>query len=377
MIARFRKFFIKVGVFPFIIFSSILYRFLNKEVDIGIGPCPIINNVYHKKALQRLGYKVETFVYTTYFITNDFDINLSNHGMFKKIFTFIQLPFKYNVLIIYFNGGPLSILGYGKLEPFLYKLAKVKTIVLPYGSDIQDMSRSANLYFKHVMSIDYSNYRFKRVDISRQIDLWTQKADFIFSGCEWVDYMYYWDQLMLGHFSIDIEDKKFINKNSLVKIKSDSFKVLHAPNHSNIKGTSFFVEAVRELKEEGYDIELIIKQKVPNEEIIAAIHSVDLVLDQLVVGWYAMFSLEAMSCNKPVVCFLRDDLINLYKRTNLLVDCPVINANIENIKDKIAWCYNNREKLESIAGRGRDFVKKNHSLESVGKIFDGAIKKIM
>lgn len=377
MIVWFRKFFIKVVVFPLIFFTSLVYRFRSKKIDIGIGPYPIINNIYHKKALQNKGYKVETFVYTTYFITDDFDINLSDKNLFKKLFALINLAFKYNILIIYFNGGPLSILGYGRLEPFLYKLARVKMILLPYGSDIQDMSRSNNLYFKHVMSMDYPSYKFKRVDVAKQIDLWTQKADFIFSGCEWVDYMYYWDQLMLGHFSIDLEDKRFIKNNSSTATKSKSFKVLHAPNHSSIKGTSFFVDAIKELKEEGFNIELIIKQKVSNEEIIEATHCVDLVLDQLVIGWYAMLSIEAMSCNKPVMCYLRDDLITLYKTADLFKDCPIINANIENVKEKIAWCYNNRVELNSMAKKGRHFVRRNHSLESVGDVFDRAIKKII
>jgi hypothetical protein len=39
--------------FPFLVFS-LLVRFKDRDM-IGIGPLPLINNVYHKKALEKYG----------------------------------------------------------------------------------------------------------------------------------------------------------------------------------------------------------------------------------------------------------------------------------------------------------------------------------
>ena len=102
---------------------------------------------------------------------------------------------------------------------------------------------------------------------------------------------------MLAHFSIDTDKWK---PNS--SYKNNTLKVLHAPNHRKIKGTEFFISAINELKSEGYPIELILLEKVSNEEIKKIMSSVDIVADQLIVGWYAMFALEAMSMEKPVLC---------------------------------------------------------------------------
>lgn len=48
-------------IFP-LFFLALLSRFVKKPVDIGLGPHPLINNVYHKTALERRGYSAETSV---------------------------------------------------------------------------------------------------------------------------------------------------------------------------------------------------------------------------------------------------------------------------------------------------------------------------
>jgi len=361
---------------PYILLLAINKRLKSKKsMKIGIGPQPLINNIYHKKSLELYGYGVETFVNTTYYITDDFDIDLTNENKIIKRLKLINLAFKYDVLIFYFNGGPLTISSFVKFEPYFYKLAGVKTILLPYGSDVQDMSRSKNALFKDVLTKDYKEHKNTRKKVSEQIDRWTINADYIISGCEWIDYMYHWDMLTLAHFSIDINDEKFISNSKIND--NNTFKIFHAPNHKNMKGTQYLVNAVDELQNAGYDVELVLKTKISNSEVISTIHKCDIVADQFIIGWYAMFAIEAMSCKKPVLCYLRDDLIDLYKSANILEDeIPIINTNVHNIKEKILWCYNNKNKLDEIGDVSYKFVKKYHSLESIGKKFDFAIKSI-
>ena len=58
----------------------IISRFLRKgrSIDVGLGPLPLINNVYHCKALKQAGFSAETFVNRAWFITNEFDLDLTN-----------------------------------------------------------------------------------------------------------------------------------------------------------------------------------------------------------------------------------------------------------------------------------------------------------
>lgn len=379
------SFLFSIVILPFLFLLAFISRFREKKIDIGLGPEPLINNIYHKKALEKFGYSAETYVTSLYYITDDFDtvfVKKNTHqtnkyiqfllGQLQLISACIHVLFRYRVLYFYFNGGVISFLpGFAwRVEPFVYKVAKIKTVVMPYGGDVQEMSRSKNLLFKHFLSVDYPLHRLKRILIEKKIDLWTAEADFILSGVEWVDYMYHWDMLMLGHFSIDVDEinsSKVIRKNK----ENDTFVVLHAPNHKAIKGSSYLEGAINKLNSEGFDIELRIIQKVSNQEILEAINNADLIADQFIVGWYAMFAIESMALGKPVLCYLRKDLLQFYQDALLLKagEMPLINCSVGEIYSIIKDLYNNRDKLGDIGIKSRAYVVQHHSLEAIGKQF--------
>ena len=179
-----------------------------------------------------------------------------------------------------------------RLEPFLLKFASVKTVLLPYGSDIQVFDRTPNLLFKDANSSDYPLHRLRYRKQVHKIRLWTEHADHVISGCDWVDY------ISLGHpdgCTFFHRHESFKDLAGKVPVEQKTFRIIHAPNHRKIKGTSFLIKAVEELKDEGLDLELILIEKKSNEEVLSLIESADLVLDQLVVGWYAMFAMRLCS----------------------------------------------------------------------------------
>jgi len=179
---------------------------------------------------------------------------------------------------------------------------------------------------------------------------------------------------MLGHFSIDIDRWRPVQRHK----KNKSFKILHAPNHRAIKGTDFLIQAVNELKREGYDIDLVLIEKASNDVVKRAIEDADLVVDQLVIGWYAMFAIEAMALGKPVVCYLDSNLENLYINVGLISkdEIPIIKANPTNIKEVIKQNIKNKEKLKKIGENSRKFVLKHHSVEYIGSIFTSINNKL-
>ena len=114
-----------------------------------------------------------------------------------------------------------------------------------------------------------------------------------------------------------------------------------------IKGSSVFINTIRELIEEGYPFELKLLEKVPNSEIKTAIAEADIIADQLVVGWYAMFAIEAMAMGKPVLCYLRKDLEELYIKAGLIKkdEIPIINCSSLNIKEKLIQLVEEKDSL--------------------------------
>ena len=363
----------------------IISRFVKKgrSIDVGLGPLPLINNVYHSKALRQAGFSAETFVRKTFFITNEFDFNLikwRDSKLLKPLtsyYLFCRALFRYRVLFIYFNGGPLySMKLLYRLEPIFYKLAKIKIVVMPYGSDVQILTRCKNLYFRHAVGCDYPKFWKDHAHNPKNIERWTRHANWVISGADWVEYMHHWDTLMLGHFSIDMERWAPVKEKE--HEKSAKLRIMHAPNHTKIKGTDALIAAIELLKREGLDIELILLQGVPNAEIRRAMENADLVADQFVIGWYAMFAIEAMAMEKPVLCYLREDLIDLYVKAGLVAEdeIPLINTELRDIASKIRWAYGNREELNAIGKKGRKFVQKHHSTEHVGRVFTEILNEL-
>ena len=367
----------EVASIPVLFLLSLFSRLSRKKYDVGIGPEPLINNIYHKNALCSAGYKVITFVKLINYISSDFDVRLFSRNRIINAFNYkilyldyLYLIFNVKSIYMYFQGGVFLYTKYlWRLEPYLLKAAGVKTVVMPYGGDVQSFDKTPNLLFKHAHSKDYPAHRYNRRRQEKKMELWTNHASHVISGCDWVDYMHHWDTLMVSHFSINVD--LFANVKPCPR-NSDSFRILHAPNHREIKGTQFVVEAVEKLKAEGHDVELVLVEKLSNLEILELILSVDLVIDQLIVGWYAMFAIESMLAGKPVICFLRDDLLNLYRSKGLIAvdEPPLINIAPLNLKEELRELILNQDKLSDYSKRGFDYVSRVHSTTSIGSKFD-------
>ena len=99
---------------------------------------------------------------------------------------------------------------------------------------------------------------------------------------------------------------------------------------------------------------------------------VDIIADQLVIGWYAMFAPEAMALEKPVLCYLRPDLLEFYIAAHLLEpgEIPIINCSPATVKDTLRQLIQHPERLAEIGARSRQFVLRHHSTTAVGAVFD-------
>lgn len=368
--------FVDVIVLAPILFLSLISRFSPRAYDVGIGPVPIINSKYHKQALERYGYKSETFVYHTWYFTDEFDVNIGKYcpRAFGPYVSYVYAIFRYKCIYTYFTGGPLGFTTLlARLEPFLLQLAGIKTVVMPFGSDVHVLTRGQNRLMVNGYARDYPGFRHSRKRTANLIDVWTRGADHIISGCDWIDFLYFWDTLMLAHFAIDTDAIALPDFNDISDKPISPLRLIHAPNHRSLKGTEHIVKAVEELKAEGTSIELSIVEGVTNSELIEKIKEADVVVDQLIIGWYAMFALEGMSMGKPVVCHIRPDFRDVYIGAGILQpdELPLVEASVTTIKETLRHLASlSKNELNEIGQRSRDFVEKHHSTEVIGKEFD-------
>lgn len=343
---------------------------------VGLGPEPLINNVHHAKALRRQGYEVTTFVSHLYFVTNEFDRRWLRGSPFNHYALFALVIFRCRVLYIYFNGGPLAWTGLWWIEPFLYKLAGTRVVVMPYGGDVQDFNVHDDVVYRAAYLKDYPDFVRTRMRTRRkQVQRWSRHADWIISGCDWVNYTPFWDTLMLAHFSVDTE--QWCPPPPEVYVRPARFtrerplRVFHAPNHRAIKGTALLEKAIAALRADGCAIELRIAQRVSNAEMRELVQQADVVVEQLVIGWYGIFALEAMAAGKPVLTFISPELERLYILSGLLDqgELPVTRVDHFSLSVELRRMAENHVDLGSLSRLAREFVLKHHSLDSIGRRF--------
>jgi len=371
-----------LALLPALVLVAGVARLLPRRYDVGLGPDPINSHAPHKRALERNGYRAVTFVTHLDHITAEFDLvctlpgplrYLSRHLLFAWVATHVR------ALLLPFSGGPLgSTRLLWRFEPALLALAGVRVLMLPYGGDVQDMTRSPNLLFKHAMGRDYPSRRDLRPTIASRIDLWSGWADHVVAGCDWVDYLHQWDSLLLLHFPVDTD--RFRPAPSTVaseRRRGRPVRVLHAPNHVHLKGTRWFEEAVDTLSAEGIEIELEILQGVSNDQVRRAIHEADVVADQLVIGWYAMFALEAMASGKPVLCAVRPDLEALHVAAGTLDpgELPLVRCTPDDVSQRLRELVLDPARRREIGVRSREFVLRRHSLDVIGQALAGMLRQ--
>lgn len=365
---------------PLFFIFALLSRYASRRIDIGIGPEPMINNVYWAEALRKKGYSVETYVYGVFFITDKFDFRMDLG--YKRIFRifpglfFCRAICMYKCMYIYFNGGPLQVVPVLKqLEPILYHIAGIKTVVMPYGSDSQVFERTPNKLTAYCLCSDYPVFfRTHHDSIRAQVDRWCRYGDIVVGAMDSVDYLWYWNAIRHCHFAVDTD----VIKPMYSRKHNNTVKIFHAPNHLNIKGTQYILDAITQLKRDGYDIELIYKRGVSNKELLDALSRADIVVDQLIMGWYAAFSIEAMASGKPVICALRSDLKLLYENSGCIEkdEIPLLDASPTTVKDVIKNLLDNPDTWYELGRKSRVFAEKYHSLDALGAWFDIINKKL-
>ena len=136
--------------------------------------------------------------------------------------------------------------------------------------------------------------------------------------------------------------------------------VLHAPTNREIKGTRFILDAVSRLQAEGVELELRLVEGLTQNEVKALSAQADLVVDQLLLGWYGGVAVEAMALGRPVVAYLREeDLARV--PSAMRAELPLLRAEPSSIYDVLRELLTTRRhELPELGRRGRSFVTTWH-----------------
>jgi len=256
--------------------------------------------------------------------------------------------------VIHWHFGSNRVLPFG-LDMVLICLLKKKCVIEFYGSDIRipEIACRNNKYLADFLSKSPQAY-----SISKKTSIRNQKyfAQFGFKCLiPAVELMAYIDEKYFKkpyeiRVGIIVDDyKTSYSSNTNAKLM-----IVHTPSNIDVKGTSKVIEVIEQLKKKyNFDFELITGKK--HETALSAIRNCDLFLDQFIIGDYGVSSIEAMAFGKAVVCYITE---NVYRQ--LPGDCPIINANFDNLYSKLAEILKYPQVLKSYGVQGRKYVEKYH-----------------
>ena len=143
--------------------------------------------------------------------------------------------------------------------------------------------------------------------------------------------------------------------------------IIHAPSHRGVKGTERVIEAVSQLQGEGVPFDFRLIEGLTRAEARRAYEEADLVVDQLLVGWYGGLAVELMALGKPVVCFIDEETARRHAPRELVDELPVVRASAADLTDVLRGLLTERSaEYPGLAERARAFVERWHDPVTIG-----------
>lgn len=373
-----------------LILLSLPFRWLRKSISKGRinslwTGSPIINMGINARAEKLLGVNAKSLVYSTYFISSDFDYNLSRWysiPMLGKLLPFVVFLWAclfVDRLHFYCDRGLIPAIKpyrFNFPELYIYRLLGIPVFFWTYGADVRSCGTTKMLGEPNCCTNCTSVGKACLCDETsriKKIQKLKKYSNAIFSMGDMIEYtpgsrndLFFWP--------VDLNGKS-AHKYEPVYHQKDSeslLRIVHASNHRMFKGTQFLVEAVGNLKAEGIPIELILVEKVPNEEALDIYRSADIIFDQCLIGFHGYFALEGMAIGKPVMCFIRKPEEYLLHPE----ECPIINTSVNTLRKDIRYFVDNREELTDVGMKSRQYIEKYFTLEAFAERLKKAYKEL-
>jgi len=150
--------------------------------------------------------------------------------------------------------------------------------------------------------------------------------------------------------------------------EKDKIVIAHMPTLRKFKGTEEIIKAVKKLKKK-YPIELNLIENADHHTAQKRLKASDICIDWVSKKFdiYGMVSIEAMSYGIPTICRFNPDYYNP----------PIINAEPNNIKEKIEELINDRALYLKTSRKSRKYVEKVHDVRKVVDKIEKHYKRIL
>lgn len=135
--------------------------------------------------------------------------------------------------------------------------------------------------------------------------------------------------------------------------------IVHAPSDPKIKGTAMILAALQSLRKK-HDFELVLVEKKTHAEAMEIYRTADLVIDQILAGWYGGLAVEVMAMGKPVACYIREEDLPLVPGA-MAADMPLLNIHPDHLERDFEEIFTRRSEWKAIGQKSRAYVERWHS----------------
>jgi glycosyltransferase involved in cell wall biosynthesis len=330
-------------------------KILHAPTNIGGMPLALA------EAQRKLGHDARSYstVPSTFKYPIDIQLDIYNNPedqkeAFKNIFKF---AWDFDVFHFYFGE---SLTKERLLDIPLLKLLNKKVVFYFCGCDIRDAKKVISQYDISACKECWPMLCSKNRELAYKMA--TKYADVIFVSTPDLLEFLPGSVLLPQPINLEIFDELIRNIDVDRTPNGDKVIIAHAPTSQTLKGSKYIIKAIQELIDEGYNLEMSLIENRPYHEAISEYAKADIIVDQVLFGWYGQVALEMMALKKPVICYIREDLEN-----HLGEEIPIINANPRNIKDVIKDQLSQKETWKSLGEKGRAFVEKYHDALKVAQ----------
>ncbi len=274
-------------------------------------------------------------------------------GFLSDVISFKAHPFDYGVELYYPTKLPFPMKYAEKMLAFYRVVADYDILhfhyssVVPFGFDLPLWKRLNKMVVLHHHGDDIRRKGEGRIYSKFADSILVSTPDLIewSPNAKWVPN------------PIDLERYQYVGTED----HSGNLRIAHAPSDRAVKGTEHVIKAVKSLIEEGYDVELVLIENMPHQMAIEQYKHADIVVDQLLVGWYGVLAIECMALGKPVCVYIREDL------QSYLPSSPIVNVSPKSLKEDLRLLVEDASMRKKIGERARRFVDVTHDAKKIAK----------
>lgn len=391
----FRSFDVAIGIlfFPlwiFLLINLFLFKSLliKKNANILVFSWhPITMYATLALALKTPNRKVQS-VSKTFFSSiqtgKEWDILIDNSFRFcplsiKLMLFFLIFLRQFDVFIISCDGFLFGLTPLARFEKIIFTMFNKKTIVIPYGGDSYVYNRVSSPLRAHGLQLSYPDASRNQKNISKRVDYWVKNADLFIPGVMFFEGYGRWDVLIPSTIFLDTNNILPSTRKSLANGSDEFVFITHSPNHRGVKGTQFIINAVKDLKEEGLKVELILTEGMQNSDLLKVYeHESDIHVEQLLLSATGINGLEAMAAGLPLISNTEpNEQYQLLKDFSYFDECPVLSAGPSTIKDSLRILIQNPDLRLELGKAGRKYTEKYHSFQSAKFFFNSCVEYLL